>query len=416
MELKILIVFTIFALLGTLFALNCPKDYFDGEEFCCRLCSAGTYLKHRCNESKGSSVCVPCPRETFMDINNNHTSCFPCKKCGPSQVALGSCEPSRNRECGCAQGKFHDPEILFCMECRKCIVGEGVESPCTQTSDTKCQPCPEGTFSDKVSGDESCIPCSKCDANALVVEECNASRDTICKRVNFSQTNIQTSKSMATVPFTPSAPTNGGNPLKPMKTEENNRLKYIIGISAAVLVVLAFAVALYCLLKRRCDERIEVNDPTGGEEPKYDIVPQTTSETPAHARSSHGLRGRRTNNAKSSGQQRDSDSQGSSGSLQGVSIGNGKNKPLVRDLPSNVFIELGRLLNPKSSKNWVTLAGHLGFTANEVKNMELCPEEATQRTLEEWGQRDGSTVDVLLSVLKKMKRDDCVQVLKQWDS
>ena len=65
------------------------------------------------------------------------------------------------------------------------------------------------------------------------------------------------------VPFTPSTPTNGGNPLKPVKTEENNRLKYIIGISAAVLVVLAFVVALYCLLKRRCDERIEVNDPTG---------------------------------------------------------------------------------------------------------------------------------------------------------
>ena len=64
----------------------------------------------------------------------------------------------------------------------------------------------------------------------------------------------------------------------------------------------------------------------GREEPKYDIVPQTTSETPAHARSSHGLRGRRTNNAKSSGQQRDSDSQGSSGSLQGVSIGNGKSE------------------------------------------------------------------------------------------
>ena len=65
---------------------------------------------------------------------------------------------------------------------------------------------------------------------------------------------------------------------------------------------------------------------SGRGEPKYDIVPQTTSETPAHARSSHGLRGRRTNNAKSSGQQRDSDSQGSSGSLQGVSIGNGKSE------------------------------------------------------------------------------------------
>lgn len=79
-------------------------------------------------------------------------------------------------------------------------------------------------------------------------------------------------------------------------------------------------------------------------------------------------------------------------------------------------MDLGRLLNPKSSNNWVKLAGHLEFTTNDVKNLELFPDEATQSTLEQWGQRDGSTVDVLISVLKKMKRDDCVQVLKQWDS
>lgn len=350
-----------------------------------------------------------------MDKKNNSTECDACKKCGPSQVALESCKPSRNRECGCEPGKYHDPSFLYCMDCSKCAVGEGVLSPCTQTSNTKCQPCPQGTFSDKVSLNEPCTPCSKCDGTGIE-EECNASHNTICSRANITQSKIQTSKTVPTVPLTASGPTNGGSSLGPLETEKNNKMSYIIGISVAILVVSGIGVAIFCLLRRRCDERIIVNDPAGREEPKYDIVPQTTSETPAHARSSHGLRGRRTNNAKSSGQQRDSDSQGSSGSLQGVSIGNGKNKTLVRDLPSNVFIELGRLLNPKSSKNWVTLAGHLAFTANEVKNMELCPEEATQRTLEEWGQRDGSTVDVLLSVFKKMKRDDCVQVLKQWDS
>lgn len=65
------------------------------------------------------------------------------------------------------------------------------------------------------------------------------------------------------VPFTPSAPTNGGNPLEPGKTEESNQLKYILGIAAAVLVVFTIVVALYCLLRRRCDERIVVTDPTG---------------------------------------------------------------------------------------------------------------------------------------------------------
>ena len=55
-------------------------------------------------------------------------------------------------------------------------------------------------------------------------------------------------------------------------------------------------------------------------------VPATTSETPAQARSLHGLRGRRTTHARNSGQHRESDSKGSNTSLQGVSIGNGKSK------------------------------------------------------------------------------------------
>ena len=53
--------FTVFTLLGTVFALDCPEDYFDGIDFCCRLCSVGTFLKKICNESKGNSFCEPCP-------------------------------------------------------------------------------------------------------------------------------------------------------------------------------------------------------------------------------------------------------------------------------------------------------------------------------------------------------------------
>ena len=91
-------------------------------------------------------------------------------------------------------------------------------------------------------------------------------------------------------------------------------------------------------------------------------------------------------------------------------------KTLVRDLPGHIFIDLGRLLNPKSFNNLVKLAGHLGFTNSHVQNFGLHPEEATQKTLEEWEQTEGSTVDVLINILKEMKRDDCVQVLKPWDS
>lgn len=100
------------------------------------------------NISSGFQVMVPIflllpQRETYMDKRNNNTACNPCKKCGPTQVPLLSCKPNRNRQCGCEPGKFHDSAFLFCKDCTKCDVGKGVESKCTQTSDTKCQPCPQ---------------------------------------------------------------------------------------------------------------------------------------------------------------------------------------------------------------------------------------------------------------------------------
>ena len=89
---------------------------------------------------------------------------------------------------------------------------------------------------------------------------------------------------------------------------------------------------------------------------------------------------------------------------------------MVRDLPGHIYIELGKFLNPKSLNNWVTLAGRLGFNNNDVQNFNIYPDQAAQKVLDEWGQKDGSTVDILIYELKEMNRADCVQVLKPWDS
>lgn len=85
------------------------------------------------------------------------------------------------------------------------------------------------------------------------------------KKLSHDTRNVKRNfNSSFAVPLTASVPTNGGSSLEPVKTEENNNLKYIIGIAAAVLFLLGFAVAiLYCLLRRRCDERIVVHDPPG---------------------------------------------------------------------------------------------------------------------------------------------------------
>ncbi|XP_066024898.1 tumor necrosis factor receptor superfamily member 16 [Pocillopora verrucosa] len=408
----------IFALSGLLvYALDCPDNMYQSGSLCCKYCPVGTYMTKTCNVSKGNSFCESCPSETFMDKQNNNSKCKQCQKCPPSQTAIRHCKPIHDRECRCPPGTYHDKEVLICLECLKCNVGYGAVSPCTNISNTECQPCREGTFSDRVSHEQECLNCSQCDPGAVIKEECIATRDTICQRANNSRIST-VSQVVTSVSRAPSAPTNAGRSLSPVEKVTSNSIRYIIGIVVTVVLLVLIVVAIYCYWrKQNRHEGNQAHNPQEMEEAKYDFVPPTSSETPAHARSSYGLRGRRTvYSTRPNSHQRDSDSQGSSGSLQGVSVSNGKSKTLVRDLPAHVFIELGKFLNPKSSKNWVTLAGYLEFTTNEIKNFELEVNEATQNVLYQWGQKDSSTVDFLINVLKKMKRDDCVQVLKPWDN
>ena len=78
-----------------------------------------------------------------MDKQNNNSKCKQCQKCPPSQTATRHCKPIHNRECGCPPGTYHDKEVLICLECLKCNVGYGAVSPCTNISNTECQPCRE---------------------------------------------------------------------------------------------------------------------------------------------------------------------------------------------------------------------------------------------------------------------------------
>ncbi|XP_033836975.1 tumor necrosis factor receptor superfamily member 16 [Periophthalmus magnuspinnatus] len=80
------------------------------------------------------------------------------------KVALGD---------ACASGELTDSGQC----CSLCPAGYGVSVKCGK-EDTKCQPCPEGTFS---SSDnlEPCLPCTKCPSSIPTVV-CSATQDTQC--------------------------------------------------------------------------------------------------------------------------------------------------------------------------------------------------------------------------------------------
>ena len=81
-----------------------------------------------------------------MDKENKEEKCLPCTHCEPTQVALLECSANQNRKCGCGTGTFLEPSFLICVKCKKCPRGEGVESNCSGSSDTKCAPCLEVSF------------------------------------------------------------------------------------------------------------------------------------------------------------------------------------------------------------------------------------------------------------------------------
>ncbi|XP_029927820.1 death domain-containing membrane protein NRADD [Myripristis murdjan] len=74
----------------------------------------------------------------------------------------------------CASGQY--TESGQC--CSLCPAGFGVEVECGK-EDTKCTPCPKGTFS--ASEDLSqCLPCARCPAGIPEVASCSATKDTHC--------------------------------------------------------------------------------------------------------------------------------------------------------------------------------------------------------------------------------------------
>ncbi|NXM24704.1 TR10B factor, partial [Oxyruncus cristatus] len=94
-------------------------------------------------EQNGSSKCLPCKGEEFMEYPNVFHSCYECRKCREDQVELSPCQATRNTECACKEGTFCDPNLPceMCEKCQpRCPEGQVVLSLCTPYSDLQCGP------------------------------------------------------------------------------------------------------------------------------------------------------------------------------------------------------------------------------------------------------------------------------------
>ncbi|NXG91916.1 TR10B factor, partial [Stercorarius parasiticus] len=100
-------------------------------------------------EPNGSSVCLPCEKDEYIEYPNDFSKCLGCQRCREDQVELSPCRATSNTQCACKSGTFCSPDhpCEMCQKCRpRCPQGEVELAPCTPHSDRQCGP-PTGTVS-----------------------------------------------------------------------------------------------------------------------------------------------------------------------------------------------------------------------------------------------------------------------------
>ncbi|XP_054841331.1 tumor necrosis factor receptor superfamily member 11B [Eublepharis macularius] len=135
-----------------------PKHPFydrkSGRQLMCDQCPAGTYVQKPCTETS-KTVCAPCPKGHYEDDWNFDDECFYCSAvCQELQFVRQECSSTQKRICECVEGRYF--ELEYCAKHTKCPPGFGVVEKGTPWTDTVCERCPEGYFSNESSSTAAC--------------------------------------------------------------------------------------------------------------------------------------------------------------------------------------------------------------------------------------------------------------------
>ncbi|EHB05315.1 Tumor necrosis factor receptor superfamily member 5 [Heterocephalus glaber] len=151
-------------------SLECRENQFLLNNVCCDLCPPGEKLVDECTEFK-TTQCLRCTKGEFLGAWNRERHCHVHRYCDPNlglQVQKeGTLETDTT--CFCKEGQHCTSDA--CEHCdlhTSCGPGFGVRHIGTGTSDTICEPCPDGFFSNVSSAFEKCHPWTSCENKQLV--------------------------------------------------------------------------------------------------------------------------------------------------------------------------------------------------------------------------------------------------------
>ncbi|XP_013373744.1 PREDICTED: tumor necrosis factor receptor superfamily member 5 isoform X2 [Chinchilla lanigera] len=168
----------------------CGENQFLHNSVCCNKCPPGEKLVDECTELK-QTQCVRCTKGEYLDTWNTERHCHVHRHCDPNlglQVQKeGTLETDTT--CVCKEGQHCTNNA--CEHCdlhTPCGPGLGVKQLGTEASDTICEPCPNGFFSNVSSVSGKCHPWTSCENKYLVELQAGTNvTDAVCGFQNRSR-------------------------------------------------------------------------------------------------------------------------------------------------------------------------------------------------------------------------------------
>ncbi|KAL7874813.1 hypothetical protein SRHO_G00057830 [Serrasalmus rhombeus] len=158
------------------------EDSAIGRVFRCSLCPPGTHMRAPCTRSEPTE-CLPCPSGHYTQYRNYLHRCLPCRApCEHNQRERHACTPTSDRECECAP--FHYWRADQCVRHTRCGPGFGAKRTGTTHTDTECDRCPPGTFSEDNSMYAKCKPHTGCSDSLFKVFRGTSWHDDMCVSCN----------------------------------------------------------------------------------------------------------------------------------------------------------------------------------------------------------------------------------------
>ncbi|GAA6226862.1 tumor necrosis factor receptor superfamily member 6B-like [Lates japonicus] len=149
-----------------------------GETLTCDQCPPGTRMSAYCTATTPTQ-CAPCRTDHFTELWNYLPRCLYCNNfCSDHQEVETECSPRNNRVCRCKEGFYWASD--FCVRHSGCEPGRGVQTKGTSQTNTVCEPCSDGYFSNSSSAVEKCEKHQECAIGQIVLLPGTVYQDTVC--------------------------------------------------------------------------------------------------------------------------------------------------------------------------------------------------------------------------------------------